>query len=181
MKQKYLDNKLKLCYMDMDLLIYEIETNDFYEDIANEVESRFDTSGYRDKPVGKNKKVIGLMKDELGGDIMTEFVTLRPKTYSYRVGKEELKKCKGTKKCIMWKTISLKDYKNCLLDGTKSYRSQLMFRSSAHNVRTLEVNKLALSRDDGKRITIDGVASFTKGHWATRVGPLSKKFNPYIK
>ena len=56
-----------------------------------------------------------------------------------------------------------------------------MFRSSAHNVRTLEVNKLALSRDNDKRITIDGVASFARGHWATRVGPLSKKFNLYIK
>ena len=185
MKQKYSDNKLKLCYMDTDSLIYEIKTDDFYKDIADEVESKFDTSGYRDNdkplPVGKNKKAIGLMKDELGGDIMTEFVTLRPKMYSYRAGKEELKKCKGIKKCVMWKTISFEDYKNCLLDGTKLYRSQLMFRSSSHRVRMLEVNKLALSRDDDKRITIDGVASFTRGHLATRVGPLSKKFNLYIK
>ena len=79
MKQKY----LKLCYMDTDSLIYEIETDDFYKDIVNDVESRFDTSSYRDNdkplPVGKNKKVIGLMKDELGGDIMTEFVTLSPR------------------------------------------------------------------------------------------------------
>ena len=140
-------------------------------------------------PVGKNKKVIGLMKDELGGDIMTKFVTLRPKMYSYRVGNPErlgaryveLKKCKGIKKRVVRKTISFEDYKNCLLNGTKSYRSQLMFRSSSHRVRTLEVNKLALSRDDDKRITIDGVASFARGHWATRVGPLSKKFNLYIE
>ena len=171
--------------MDMDSLICDIETDNFYKDIANDVKDRFDTSGYRDNdkplPVGKNKKMAGLMKAELGGDIMTEFVTLRPKMYSYRVGKEELKKCKGIKKCIMQKTISFEDYKNCLLDGTKSYKSQLMFRSSAHNVRTLEVNKLALSRDNDKRITIDGVSSFARGHWATRVGPLSEKFNPYIK
>ena len=185
MKQKYSDNKLKLCYMDKDSLIYEIKTNNFYEDIDDEVESRFETSGYKDNdkhlPVGKNKKVIGLMKDKLGGDIMTEFITLRPKMYSYRVGKEELKKCKGIKKCVMWKTISLKDYKNCLLDGTKPCRSQLMFRSSSHRVRTLEVNKVVISRDDDKRITIDGIASFARGHWATREGPLSKKFNLYIK
>ena len=67
-------DKLKLCYMDTDSFIYSIETEDFYKDIANEVESRFDTSGYpndgsRPLPVGKNKKVIGLMKDELGGEI----------------------------------------------------------------------------------------------------------------
>ena len=63
---------------------YEIETEDFYRDIAKNVEKRFDTSGYskdenRPLPIGKNKKVIGLMKDELGGKIMTEFVALRAK------------------------------------------------------------------------------------------------------
>ena len=66
---------------------YHIKTEDFYADIANDVEERFDTSGYvpdRPLPIGKNKKVIGLMKDELGGAIMTEFVALRPKLYSYK-------------------------------------------------------------------------------------------------
>ena len=76
-------DKLKLCYMDTDSFIYSIETEDFYKDIANDIESRFDTSGYpndgsRPLPVGKNKKVIGLMKDELGGEIMKEFISLRP-------------------------------------------------------------------------------------------------------
>ena len=68
-KHKYTDNKLTLCYMDTDSLIYDIETDDFYKDIADDVESRFDTSGYvpdRPLPVGKNKKIIRLMKDELG-------------------------------------------------------------------------------------------------------------------
>ena len=179
MKRKYSDDRLKLCYMNTDSLIYEIETDDFYKDIADDVESRFDASCYRDNrplPVWKNKKVIGLMKDELGGNIMTEFVSLRPKMYAYRVssalGNEESKKCKGIKKCVVKKTRSFEDYKNCLLDGTNSYRSQLMFRSFHHKVGTLEVNKLTLSRDNDKRITIDGVTSYARGHWATRVGPL---------
>ena len=63
-----------------------IKTNDFYEDIANDVENRFDTSNYevnRPLPMGKNKKIIGLMKDELGGKIVMEIVTLKPKTYLY--------------------------------------------------------------------------------------------------
>ena len=62
-----------------------IKTEDFYKNIADDVEKRFDTSIYevdRPLPTGKNKKVIGLMKDELGGKIMTEFLALRPKTYS---------------------------------------------------------------------------------------------------
>ena len=61
--------KIKLCYMDTDSYVYDIKTEDFYKDIAEDVETRFDTSGYtldRPLPVGKNKKVIGLMKDELG-------------------------------------------------------------------------------------------------------------------
>ena len=86
--------------MDTDSLIYGTETDDFYDDIADDVEVRFDTSGYVPNcplPIGLNKKVIGLMKDELGGEIMSEFVTLRSKMYSYKVGNSESKKCKGIK------------------------------------------------------------------------------------
>ena len=158
MKRKYADDKLTLCYMDTDSLIYDIETNDFHEDIADDVEDRFDMSGYNDNrplPIGKNKKIIRLMKDELGGGIMKEFVTLRPKMYAYKIGSSELKKCKGIKKCMVKKTISFEDYKTYLFGGEASYRSQLMFRSSKHEVRMLEVKKLAPNRDDDKRITVD--------------------------
>ena len=101
MKPKYNGN-IKLCYMDTDSFVMNIKTSDFYKDIANDVDKRFDFSNYevnRSLPTGKNKKVIGLMKDELGGKIITEFVTLRPKTYSYLTddGKED-KKAKETKK-----------------------------------------------------------------------------------
>ena len=111
-KSKYRDEDLTLCYMDTDSLIYSIRTEDYYKDIADDVEARFDTSDYvpdRPLPVGLNKKVIGLMKDELGGEIMREFVSLRPKMYSYKVGNSEPKKCKGIKKCVVEKTISFDD------------------------------------------------------------------------
>ena len=163
--------------MDTDSLIYHIEMDDFYKNIADDAEDKFDTSGYlpnRPLPIGKNKKVIGLMKYELAEDTMTEFVTLRPKMYAYKVGNSESKKCKGIKKCVVKKTLSFDDYKNCLYGGGSSYRSQLMFRSMKHEVRTLEVNKLALSRDDDKHILLDGIRSLTSGHWKTR-----EKFNLY--
>ena len=100
MKPKYGEN-LQLCYMNTDSLIYHIETEDFYADIMDDVPVRFDTSSYCDNrplPVGLNKKVKWLMKDELGGAIMTEFVALRPKLYSYRkLDGAENKKCKGIK------------------------------------------------------------------------------------
>ena len=85
MKPKYAGN-VKLCYTDTDTFVMHTKTKYFYKDIADDVEKRFDTSNYecdRLLPKGKNKKVIGLMKDELGGKIMTEFVALRLKTYSY--------------------------------------------------------------------------------------------------
>ena len=145
MIHKYPEDELTLCYMDTDFLIYSIKTEDFYKDVADDIETRFDTSGYvpdQPLPVGLNKKVIGLMKDELGGEIMKEFVSLRPKMYS--------KKCKGIKKCVVKKTISFDDYKKCLLSGERTHRSQLLFRSCKHKVKTFEVNKLALSREDDK-------------------------------
>ena len=97
-----------------------IKTEDFYKDIANDVEKRFDTSNYevdRPLPTGKNKKVIGLMKDELGDKIITEFVAFRPKTYSYLTDDyKEDKKAKGTKKCVIKRMIKFSEYKNCLLN-----------------------------------------------------------------
>ena len=69
-KSKYGD-MVKLCYTDMDSLVMNIKTNDFYKDITQDVNKRFDTSNYsfdRPLPKGRNKKVIGLMKDELGDE-----------------------------------------------------------------------------------------------------------------
>ena len=155
MQPKYNDN-VKLCYMDTDSFIMNIKTNGFYEDIASDVENRFDTSNYevnRPLPTGKNKKVIGLMKDELGGKIITEFVTLRPKTYSFLThdGKED-KKAKGTKKCVIKKMIKFNDYKKCLLNDEVILKSQQRFISKKYDVYTENVNKIALSNNDDKRI-----------------------------
>ena len=86
MLSKY-GNNLKLCYMDTDLFVYDIRTEDNYADIVDDVLERFDTSGYdndRPLPIGKNKNVIGKMKDELEGKIMTEFVAFRPKSCAYK-------------------------------------------------------------------------------------------------
>ncbi|XP_057308070.1 uncharacterized protein LOC130645959 [Hydractinia symbiolongicarpus] len=82
-------SKLQLCYMDTDSFMYHIRTEDFYKDIKEDVEARFDTSAYNPDdegplPIGKNKKVVGLMKDKLGGKTMTEFITLRAKLYAYK-------------------------------------------------------------------------------------------------
>ena len=168
MKPKY-NNDVKLCYMDTDSFIMKIKTNHFYEDIASDVENRFDTSNYevnRPLPTGKNKKVIGLMKDELGGKIITEFVTLRPKTYSFLTddGKED-KKAKGTKKCIIKKMINFNDYKKCLLDDEVILKSQQRFIIKKHDVYNENINKIALSNNDDKRIVSSNkISSYPYGY-----------------
>ena len=109
--------KAKLCYMDTDDFIVYIKTDDIYKNIAEDFETRLDTSSYkldRTLPKGKDKKLIGLMKDKLGGKIITKFVGLRAKTCSYLIGdSSEDKKAKSTKKCVIKKHI-FESYKNCL-------------------------------------------------------------------
>ena len=179
MKPKFKD--FQLCYMDTDPHVYLIKTEDFYTDIANDVEEIFDISGYipdRPLPIGKNKKVIRLMKDELADTIMTEFVSPRPKLYSYKkLDGSEDKKCKGVKKCVIKKTLTFEDYKNCLFEDSTEYRSQLMFRSIRHEIFTLEVNKVALNKNDDKRIAKkDGISTLARSHkdlsWSPTLGEL---------
>ena len=160
---------VKLCYMDTDSFVMHIKTNDFYKDIASDVENRFDTSNYevnRPLPTGKNKKVIGLMKDELGGKIITKFVTLRLKTYSFLTddGKED-KKAKGTKKCVIKKMIKFNDYKKCLLNDEVMLKPQQRFISKKHDVYTQNINKIALSNNDDKRIVSSNkITSYPYGY-----------------
>ena len=160
-------DKARLCYTDIDSFIMHIKTHDFYKDIADNVERWFDTSNYDEKdrrplPIGKNKKVIGMFKDELGGKIMTEFCTLRAKAYAYKLDDDtEQKKAKGTKKCIVKRKITFKNYADALFNDEVIIKSQQRFRSVHHKVYTEEVNKIALSINDDKRIeTFDKVTTY---------------------
>ena len=86
LKPKY-EDRVKLCYMETDSFILQIQTDYFFDNINNDVNKWFDKSNYdkndnRPLEIGKNKKVIGKFKDDLGGKILTEFVALRAKTYA---------------------------------------------------------------------------------------------------
>ena len=113
---------VKLCYLDTDSFIVYIKTENIYKDNPKDVETKFNTSNYelechstvRTLPKGKNKKVIKLMKNELGGKIITKFVGLRVKTYSYLIDdSSEDEKAKGTKKCVLKIKLKFENYKNC--------------------------------------------------------------------
>ena len=173
-KNKYSD-RAKLLMTDTDSLIYEIKTDDFYNDIAEDVESKFDTSEFnKDHPaindfgfkVGVNKKVIGMFKDETGGKQIEEFVGLRSKLYSYKLHEKEHKRCKGVKKSVVAKTITHEDYKNCLKTKEEQLRTMNVIRSHLHDIYTEQINKVALSADDDKRIILeDGVSTLAYGHY----------------
>ena len=169
-KPKY-GAKAKLLFTDTDSLMYEIETEDFYKDISEDVKDKFDTSDYPENhpsgiPTGINKKVLGMFKDEAAGKIIKEFVGLRAKLYSFIMedGKEN-KRCKGVKKQVVESSITHEDYKICLRTGKEQLRKQNIIRSYEHEVYTEEVNKIALSALDDKRyILSDGIHTLAWGH-----------------
>ena len=171
-KTKY-ESKVNLLYTDTDSLIYEIETDDFYKDISEDVKDRFDTSNYSKThpsgiPTGVNNKVLGMFKDEVGGKIMEKFVGLRAKLYSYKIFEgEESKKCKGIKKGVVEDSIEHRDYEDCLFTGKEQLRTMNVIRSYNHEVYTESVNKIALSTHDDKRyIRENQIDTYAWGHYA---------------
>ena len=169
-KKKY-GQAASLLFTDTDSLAYEIKTEDFYKDINPDVERLFDTSNYPEAhesgiKVGANKKVPGMFKDEAEGKQILEFVGLRAKLYSYRMKEFEEKKCKGVKKAVVRKSINFEDYKKCLLDGQEIHRTMNIIRSHQHEVYSERINKVALSREDDKRIILkDGIHTLAHGHY----------------
>ena len=133
--------------------------------------SNYDKNDKRPLPIGKNKKVPGLFKDELGGKIMTEVVALRPKAYAYLDDDgNKHKKSKGTKKCVIKQKLMFQNFKNCLFNNKTIYRSQERFKSYNHDVYTEEVNKIALSSNDDKRLqTFDRITTYPYGTNAFKV------------
>lgn len=170
MQPKFQEN-LRLNYMDTDSFIYSLKKKDFYTEITEtEINERFDTSEYPEgnqfniKPT--NKKVLGMMKDENFGNIMKEFVGLRPKMYAISVQhSKEIKKSKGVKKSVL-STYNLETFRDCLLNN-KVYSGDMMtFRSIKHNIYTNKQHKITLSyRDDKRKIMPDGINTYAWGHY----------------
>ena len=162
-KPKYEDKSI-LCYMDTDSFVINNFTEDFF---YNDVERWFDASNYdendnRPLPMGVNKKVIRMFKDELEGKIMKEFCALRAKTYTYLMDDDsEKKKAKAIK---IIHRLTFENYKDSLLNNKTILKSQLRFKSNHHNMYTEEVNKIALNGNNDKRLqTFDRVTTYPYG------------------
>ena len=178
-KPKY-GEKAELLFTDTDSLCYEIQIDDFFKDISKDVDQKFDTSNFdKNHKSGiatmKNKKVIGLVKDETGGKIIEEFIGLRSKLYSNKIhegkkeAKHEVKKCKGVKKNVVKNKITHEDYKNCLFERQSKLVKMNVIRSRDYNFFTETVNKVALSCEDDKRIILeDGIHTLALGHYKSK-------------
>ena len=173
-KPKYGDD-VKLLFTDTDSLCYEIKTEDFHKEITPDVDRLFDTSNYpkdhkSDIPIGVNKKVVGMFKDECAGKQILEFVGLRPKLYSYKVEEVgEQKRCKGVKKSVVKKDISLADYRECLFTGERQLRTMNVIRSRKHEIHSEQVNKVALNCEDDKRVILeDRISTLAIGHYTLK-------------
>jgi len=168
-KSKYPGDQSILLFTDTDSLTYKIKTNNIYNDMYRD-KQLFDFSGYdKDSTYfnAENKKVIGKMKDELNGKIITEFIGLRAKMYSVlSIDKEEMKKAKGVKKNVVKNNITHEDYKTCLFQEKKFLHSMNSLRSMKHQIFTIKQHKVSLSPYDDKRYLLeDGITSLPYGHY----------------
>jgi hypothetical protein len=158
----------QLLFTDTDSLCYHIKTDDMYKDMGK-LEKLYDTSNYpMDHPIysNVNKKVLGKMKDETAGKPIEEFVGLRPKLYAYSVAGRDEKRAKGVAKNVVKKNIQLEDYRRVLFEGCIIHRKMIRFGTELHQIYTQEINKVALSGNDDKRvIQEDGISTLAYGHY----------------
>lgn len=154
----------RMMYTDTDSFVFYIETEDFYKETSLD---KYDTSNYpQDSPFHSevNKKMIGLPKDEGGGQPISEFVGLRAKSYCVKFEDWQMTKCKGVKKCVV-KTIGFDAYKQCLITGKPAPDAQMtVINFKLHQIKNLTFTKKTLAAFDDKRYYTYSINSLAHGH-----------------
>lgn len=168
-KNKY-KTRARLCYTDTDSLLYFINTEDFYEDIKNDI-AKFDTSNFQADNCYSmprvNTKVPGLFKDELGGDIISEFVGLRAKLYCIITSKTRITKAKGISKAVT-NQLKLSHYSKALTNNVNYKCKMNIIKSLKHVLYSQEIHKVVLNRNDDKRqILTNLIETIPWGHCET--------------
>ena len=167
LKARY-GHKCGLVYTDTDTLILDIQTEDAYKDM-HEHSWLYDTSNYpKDNLLYsiENKKALGKMKDECGGQVIKEVVAVRPKMYSVEVGGKNVRKAKGVKKCVIEKEITHEHYKEALFERKQFLHKMKILRSEGHEMYGMCMNKISISPFDTKRwIADDGIHTAAYGHF----------------
>ena len=165
-KAKYGD-KATLLMMDTDSFIYDIETDDIYKDMYED-RHLYDFSNYdKSHPLYSTirEKQAGIMKDELGGLVIEEFVGLKPKMYSLITKSSAIKRAKGVSRHVVEKDLSHQQYKNCLFDEQHCFYTMTFIKSNLHKLHTVDLHKKSQSPCDTKRYQIDAICSLPYGHY----------------
>ena len=184
LKHKYKED-IKLIYTDTDSFVIHTKTEDIYDDFK-ELSEHMDFSGYNKNHKcydPTNKKVLGKFKDECDGKIIAHFIGLKPKSYAFKVYKEdkEEKKSKGIVKHKVKKELTFKKYKQTLETTQSDKVSFNSIRSKNHQIYTINQIKQSLSRYDNKRYCLDSVSSFPFGHFSYKIIQKGlKDKTPYI-
>ena len=159
--KKWPDGKFKVLQTDTDSVICEIHTDDIMFDIKDDIEEWFDTSSmvrteFDGTVIPKmNSKVLGKLKDESGGQFITEFVGIGPKNYSYKYLKldgteDKSSVCKGVPKCVH---PEFEEYKDIIINGRDNiHKNCTRIQSKNHNVETVDVKKIAMTNELRKRV-----------------------------
>ena len=164
--------RAKLLFTDTDSLCYDLQTDDWYDDILRD-KTYYDTSDYpTDHPCYSlvNKKVLGKFKDECNGVQPLQFVGLRAKMYSFKMpGGKEKSTAKGIKRSHAKKHLLHDAYHECLVDHTQTSTSFRNITSSNHVLSTTEIHKSALNPIDDKRYLLaNGMDTLAHGHYSTK-------------
>ena len=142
---------VRLLYTDTDSLIVYIETDYLYADMSDKI-TIYDTSNYSTSHhlySIDNKKVVGKFKDELGGNPIKEFIGLRSKMYAYHCGDDDDdngKRAKGVQRSVLKNTITVDDYRTCLVEESQPKRTMNVLRSREHHIHGEERHKTVDSR-----------------------------------
>eukprot|EP00102_Acyrthosiphon_pisum_P011137 XP_008179749.2 PREDICTED: uncharacterized protein LOC100570950 [Acyrthosiphon pisum] len=179
--QKHYGDRIKLMYTDTDSLVYHVQTEDFYVDLAanHSLLDRMDTANLPiDHPcyVAERKKTPGFFSDDVDGDIITEFCALRAKSYAYnkyavegRVGGGENIKAKGIRAHVVKNHMTLEDHRKCLFGevGLELNRDNVSIRSFNHQLMTIKTRKLTYNSYDDKRVVLeDKINTLAHGHYS---------------
>lgn len=159
--------------MFIDSLVYHISTNDFYSDLATNpvLLKRMDTSNLPiDHPcyIAERKKIPGLFSDETDGDIISEFIALRAKSYSYIISGKEKIKAKGIRGHVVKHHMTFENHKKCLFNTEEfeQYTTNVSIRSFKHNIKTIKTKKLTYNSHDDKRYVLDDkIHTLAHGHY----------------
>jgi hypothetical protein len=166
--QKIYGKNLSLLFMDTDSFCFLIKTNDIFEDFKKYSDildlSEYPEDHFSELFSDKNKKVLGMLKDEMKGSIISELVGIKSKMYSLSYEHKNKMTGKGIQRAVLEKFFSHDDYKNCILKNDLFFAQNRRIESKDHQLRTIEQTKLVLKPFDDKRYYISNIDSLAYGH-----------------